>query len=332
MSVVAELSNPCAPQPVRNRLLGVVEGIPLEWTENSLRNDVSSGNPAIAPFDILKGFRMSHDQERGLWVPIEQLTDVHTAIQIEVLAEGGLIPQLTRPPDSKGPKSLRNSECWLSLIQAGIWPIMLFRSNDSIGTEAVPFEHDYKTNHLINTSLFPHELISRVRKVAGIELAWRRDDNQQVLLLSGETLDSKDIFTFFRDPAKKLWSNNGVALIDAVTDQTAYESLLRRLVISDDPKEAMIDIVSELQSNLYNSVLNFEDERFSQFDFDFKNDWKMASWVCWGGVILENYILRHAEGRNITPEEVLQVSDEVLAGMLRVAQKIRGDYPYATAA
>lgn len=341
------------PNEPRNELWRCVNELDLEWQESF--RDVLMHGASRDEFEIVYGI----DHERSSTyrfesVPLTDLESIHRQLNDKVLVdEANFIAGLVEAPDPRQVTgdSPGNSRAWLNGLSKGIWPMPLYRgkgnnfsleviygidhvyeNQDRFGSYV--WDHDYRNLHLANSILFPREIGNRVRKVASIELAWRDKGNNFPLLLPGEA--SHDYIPSFdqswpeRGHEERAQHVNGMRLLDLVTDQSSYLNQLLYLIKSDDSNAIVADLLDmehvsqdAKKSHMPFGLTDINDRRFN----DTFNRWLQFGEVAQSVVALENYILRHTEGRNITPEEEHQIFEETVNGILRVSQKIRPRLP-----
>ncbi len=251
-------------------------------------------------------------------VDFHTLTKMHEAFAGTVLTgEHTRIPVPTDPPvPEKGSDNHLNNNLWLEKIRDGYWPIM--RDHNNLVTGEFEYsDHDSSEFHLGNMALLPREVQDIITEAATYELNWQRKyqagevhDNR--LFLAGEDMDDEDPFASgFR------WSkrhSDGIAKIDSITDEPAYMNLLVHIVA--EKSVSCADRMAALRANIDALDVHVADSR------EVRAIHQMSKQLA----DLLNFNSRHRDGRTITLEEAREANEAFLNGVVRVAEKIRGEY------
>lgn len=205
--------------------------------------------------------------------------------------------------------SPKNNDFWLDQIgNHSTWPIMQFRK--TLGLQPDPngelevFSHDTDDKHLGNMMLFPQEMQHQISEAARHTLAFRQTEagkHKPDIIVPGDDED-KDPLAYNQRGTSVTGPKyrSGINVIDDITDNGSYMGLLSTLVnMSDEEIEISIGESGSI-------VANLNDQR------------RMIGDVA-------NFNTRHREGRRITEEELQTVQDQYVQGILRVANKIRGE-------
>ncbi len=270
------------------------------------------------------------------------LTRINETIAQTVLTEEhSHIPRVVMPPEpEQHTDSPKNNDFWLDQIgNHDTWPIMQFRKKkvDPTGFHADPngeleiFSHDTDDKHLGNLMLFPQEMQDQISEAARHTLAFRQTEkgkDKPDITVPGDAVDEeKDPLAYNeRGGPTSTKYRGGIKVIDDITDNKTYMSLLSSLVnMSDEEIETVMSEFSAIAEGLKTGEMRYNDPNLSAEDSrkisvvaDLYDQRHMIGDVA-------NFNTRHREGRRITEQELQIVQDQYVQGILRVASKIRSN-------
>lgn len=292
-----------------------------EWSSPKSKLNVS--HTAV---DLIYGMRDTEDND------IER-TSYARQIQIDqrigdFLGENSHVPKRIRPEDiAQYPKQ---GDAWLSTIADGYWPVEMKPSDSENGhyiltdpsadlnvpRELGYLDHDIDDTHLGLMMLLPKETQDMITKVASLELERRKNGIHESIELNSIDDKMNIIGGNFRGNHSNL---EGIACIDAVTDQDQLLTMMQRLVGA--PKGGLKATMHELLSESNIDTFTVGADRYK---YNERDSTERPSPLISENLQLLNFIKRHTEGRNITQAEAMEATKTFIDGLQRVATKVRG--------
>ncbi len=200
-----------------------------------------------------------------------------------------------------------NNNLWLAKIANGEWPFMT--------------AHDYRDAHAFNSVFFPRELQDLETMAAEIELEWRSnfqyDEDIKVLLLPGERAAEPDRYlSGFGGQLER--RHSGIKKIDLLHDVEEYPDALHFAMQGDSPAAVRqrVDTIAEYAGAIRSGFCDRADSRF------LPAVGMKSLMLC--AVDLMNFVSRHNNRHEATPEMVAETESGVIEGVKRVAVKISG--------
>jgi len=252
---------------------------------------------------------------------LRTMADIHARLATTVLAGEHARPSvLVDPPVVvlDPTRDRANHIFWLKKIIRGVWPIMA--TGQKSDGEKVYFPHDYSDFHNAISLLLPKETQDLITQVAQHELTWlQRHIAGKVprgIALPGDT----EMSPFGVGPRDRGFYFDGMYVIDEVTDAGEYMDLLQYLLHGNGatPEVRLAAIEAYIQEGgrarnnpIGKAAIGLRIMRMQT-----------------GSMV--NFISRHRDGRNTTPEAVDVECEKFEKGVVRVARKILGEYDFAS--
>lgn len=249
----------------------------------------------------------------------------------KVLGEHTRVVRYVTPPNPDDILATENTAFWLEKIKSGVWPIYVMKDEQG-GTHV--WEHDERAEHLGNMVLMPREMqdqISEATTYAEVERS-----KKEVLVLEGEDPNQDPYSAMQRGNAR---IKDGVDTIDQCTGDPGYLTLLSELVTQ--PPAALEEVFGELTAYTKQVMASQKagtpiPQAPEALTLAFKNSRfgldGVVGYLAYQGTVIcdiANYNTRHREGRQLQPNEAEAITESYWRGILRVAQKIRGEMPHA---
>jgi hypothetical protein len=247
-----------------------------------------------------------------------------------------------------------NNDAWLIAIRNGHWPLPgSYRRLNSPSSDQPPEystdlsrdPHDTADNHIAFMLLAPREMQDQLTEAAehGItELLEALDHPHKHggLLLSGERRDDNDPLAFSWRGTSRYDEINGMGVVDEISDEPSFMPVMQDLLVLDgsEARQAYVnrymDLIAMPPENralfLKQAAIDAlgDDVHREAYRWISSEEMKVDNIVrqMRSIVAITNFNTRQREGRNMTDAEQAGAKQAYLAGLVRVADKLSGDY------
>lgn len=250
---------------------------------------------------------------------LQTMVDIHAHVAQTILAGEHTRPSvLVEPPNAREhaiARDYENNMFWLAKIASGVWPIMATEYKYQSGAP-IYYNHDYSDTHNAVMALLPRESQDLITQTAGHQLWWSKQLHDGAVSSPVLSLNDDPPSNHYGDITPAGFINkNGIEIIDRFTDSEQYIDLLQYLMYGNEatPEERLSAIKAYTQSGRkdWDSPLHMP-----AFGLTFVRCYTTT---------MANFISRHGNQTNATPEAIADAWQGFETGAIRIAKKLLGE-------
>lgn len=293
---------------------------------------------------------------------LEDLVELHQEIANVLGDEHSHTAVLTEAPyphngtQGESDASRANNDAWLIAIRNGHWslPGHYTRLNPFDHDEEPKFDteltrdlHDTADKHIVFMLLAPREMQDQITEAADHGITELLDavdhpEHHGGLVLPGERPDEADPLAFSWRGTSLREDINGMGVVDEISDEPSFMPVMEDLLLLDSPeaRQEYVQHYAELAQMPRDELhISLNQAAADELGEEAQDSHKLYTWIrreeskteqvrrqLRSIVAITNFNTRHREHRNMTDDEQAEARQAYAAGLVRVANKLRGDY------